>query len=74
MNVDVEYLNALVGEGWLKRREYDDFVVWDYTQKTQAARHWTPETAPTTKAVSSRQARYMWEKARGRSGEKMAAR
>ena len=55
MNVDIEALNALVGQGWLKRREYGEFVVWDYSQKTQAERHWTPETRMCRGLVTTRE-------------------
>lgn len=57
MNIDIAALNALVGQGWLKRREYGEFVVWDYTQKTQAMRHWTPETRMCRGLVTTRDGR-----------------
>ena len=42
--VDLDILAALAAESWVTCRPFDDFLVWDYTQKTQARKHWTPET------------------------------
>lgn len=42
--IDLSRLLDLERDGWLRRRRYGPYVVWDYTQKTQAQRHWTPET------------------------------
>lgn len=42
--VDLSRLEDQERGGWLRRRRHGDYVIWDYTQKTQAARHWTPET------------------------------
>lgn len=42
--VDLSRLLELERDGWLKRREYGVYVVWDYTQKTQVQGYWTPET------------------------------
>jgi RNA ligase len=44
--VDIEVLQALVGEGYLTMRPHPtaDLLIWNYTAKAQYNRHWTPET------------------------------
>ena len=42
--LDLRVLRELEQAGWLKSRQYGAYLIWDYTQKTQAHRHWTPET------------------------------
>lgn len=42
--VDLSRLLDLERDGWLRQRQYGAYRVWDYSQKTQNQRHWTPET------------------------------
>jgi len=44
--VDVERLDALVGEGWLKVQHHPEFPlrIYNYTAQTQFKRHWTDLT------------------------------
>ena len=42
--LDLRVQRELEQAGWLKSRQYGAYLIWDYTQKTQAHRHWTPET------------------------------
>ena len=46
MIFDVEKLEHLADEGWLRRQRHPDADLWiyNYTEKTQYERHWTPET------------------------------
>lgn len=43
---DVEKLEALTDEGWLRRQRHPEADLWiyNYTEKTQYESHWTPET------------------------------
>lgn len=44
--LDVEKLEALAGDGWLRRQRHPEADLWiyNYTEKTQYEGHWTPET------------------------------
>lgn len=46
MIFDVEKLEALAAEGWLRRQRHPDADLWiyNYTEKAQYEKHWTPET------------------------------
>lgn len=43
---DLEKLEHLAGEGWLRRQRHPEADLWiyNYTEKTQYEGHWTPET------------------------------
>lgn len=43
---DRELLDSLVADGWLRSQRHPDADLWiyNYTEKTQYANHWTPET------------------------------
>jgi RNA ligase len=44
--VNVKKLNELVNEGWLKVQKHPmlDLMIWNYSERTQFEKHWTPET------------------------------
>lgn len=46
MSFDRERLDAMVAEGWLRSQRHPDADLWiyNYTEKTQFEKHWTPET------------------------------
>lgn len=46
MIFDRERLDALVAEGWLRSQRHPDADLWiyNYTERTQFEKHWTPET------------------------------
>lgn len=43
---DREKLHALVAEGWLRTQRHPEADLWiyNYSEKTQSEKHWTPET------------------------------
>lgn len=43
---DREFLDSLVADGWLRSQRHPDADLWiyNYTEKTQFEKHWTPET------------------------------
>jgi hypothetical protein len=43
---DIDKLEHLAGEGWLRRQRHPEADLWiyNYTEKTQYEKHWTPET------------------------------
>jgi RNA ligase len=43
---DRERLDSMVSDGWLKSQRHPDADLWiyNYTEKTQFEKHWTPET------------------------------
>lgn len=43
---DVEKLEHLAGEGWLRRQRHPEADLWiyNYTERCQFEKHWTPET------------------------------
>ena len=44
--LDREKLDAMVAEGWLRSQRHPEADLWiyNYTEKTQFEKHWTPET------------------------------
>lgn len=46
MSFDREQLDAMVAEGWLRSQRHPEADLWiyNYTEKTQYEKHWTPET------------------------------
>lgn len=46
LSFDREMLDALVVDGWLRSQRHPsaDLWIYNYTEKTQYERHWTPET------------------------------
>lgn len=46
MMFDRERLDAMVSEGWLRSQRHPEADLWiyNYTEKTQFEKHWTPET------------------------------
>jgi RNA ligase len=44
--IDREKLDAMVAEGWLRSQRHPEADLWiyNYTEKTQFEKHWTPET------------------------------
>lgn len=46
MTLDLEKLDALVADGWLRSQRHPEADLWiyNYTEKTQYENYWTPET------------------------------
>lgn len=42
--VDLSILRGLESGGWLRAKPHGDYLIWDYTQRTQAQKRWTKET------------------------------